>query len=517
MLRLPLEDRWAMEPLWLCSALLQCFGEQDVSPRSLFQPPRLNWLRSLKLCSLGKRLLSLSLSSTPRRSSTWSLIAPLLSQSSPQREGIGALATWNFDLPLRDNPCFKENGFCSTSLQRTWLLTWAPRLWVVLAWNISRFSWECHPTKHRRRRMKNRRKKAKKRKAKRRKEKEDEKRLEQSVRMLQVSDAAKILKLITLAAQIAAAKTEDPDEDDAPDDYPIDILLFFYTMLVILITLLIQRFWKVAVRLATLVAQVCNRWRGGSLPGIDESESEEEKEDADKKMKKGRKGREEKPEVTGEQPSSSNQAPPPSSQPADSSSEVSAESAELDIMAELAKIEAEERQIWRDLNAAQPGDPMLGPPGMDQFDAPRPIQDPQPVQAPPVPGPAPMTELHFSIFTTKYGKVYHVTRSCNYLVAPQTGAARESVWCNTCKATALRTRGVPPPGVPVFIRGWGGIAHTDERCPGARSADQFSICTACNPFWGQPELSFSKSYTPFRVCKGGVLISHILGHQLHVS
>ena len=85
-------------------------------------------------------------------------------------------------------------------------------------------------------------------------------------------------------------------------------------------------------------------------------------------------------------------------------------------MAELEAIEREERQIWRDLNSAQPGDPMLGPDVV-----PRP--------------------LPFHIFTTRFGRVYHLSRSCRYLTAPQTGATRESEWCDVCQNVACQTRG----------------------------------------------------------------------------
>ena len=111
------------------------------------------------------------------------------------------------------------------------------------------------------------------------------------------------------------------------------------------------------------------------------------------------------------------------------------------IMEELQEIEKEEAQIWRDLNSAQPGNPILGPTNRDG----RPIldgsggDDDMPDYGP-----------NWKVFKTRMGGVYHLTRSCRYLTNPAVGASKESKWYGTCKRVA-QTRGRPPPGSVLYL------------------------------------------------------------------
>ena len=87
--------------------------------------------------------------------------------------------------------------------------------------------------------------------------------------------------------------------------------------------------------------------------------------------------------------------------------------------------------------------------------------------------------LAFQIYTTRYGSVYHCRQQCGYLRAAQTGLRRESTWCHLCRHVAQRGRGSPPPGIPIWIAGWGGVAHTDPRCPQIGNSRETRLCTQC--------------------------------------
>ena len=95
----------------------------------------------------------------------------------------------------------------------------------------------------------------------------------------------------------------------------------------------------------------------------------------------------------------------------------------------------------------------------------------------------PMTEvtegLPFDVFLTKYGQVYHCDRQCNYLTASNVTAIHELQWCRTCAEVAFRTRGRPPPGVNLWIQGWGTIVHTSHQCPLAAHSREVRLCSRC--------------------------------------
>ena len=269
--------------------------------------------------------------------------------------------------------------------------------------------------------------------------------VEERIRGVRISEAAQVVQLLTLAAQIQAARSMEEEETE-DESYPIEAL-FFYTILVVMITLFAARLWKVAVQLWSALMRWLTALRAGSRPEVEAGGEGQKKEE---------KKEESEEESFEESVSEPNDTPASAPQPV-VEEEPTEDPMTLDIMAELEAIEREERQIWRDLNSAQPGDPMLGPDV-----APRP--------------------LPFHIFTTRFGRVYHLSRSCRYLTAPQTGAARESEWCGVCQNVACQiTRGLPPPGITIYLRGWGEDAHTDPRCPAARNAERYTLCTACAP------------------------------------
>jgi len=78
---------------------------------------------------------------------------------------------------------------------------------------------------------------------------------------------------------------------------------------------------------------------------------------------------------------------------------------EEDIFGSWDEIEREEGQIRMELNAAAPGDPILGP--IDQ------LPDEE------------FPDLPFQVFSTRFGGVYHLSRSCRHLASVNTGLAKE--------------------------------------------------------------------------------------------
>eukprot|EP00438_Fugacium_kawagutii_P013287 Skav225459 [mRNA] locus=scaffold881:75571:82572:- [translate_table: standard] len=86
----------------------------------------------------------------------------------------------------------------------------------------------------------------------------------------------------------------------------------------------------------------------------------------------------------------------------------------------------------------------------------------------------------FRVFTTKFGKVYHNSH-CRVLTSPQTGVARESTWCTICRKIARESRGAPPPGIEVWVLGWGVEYHTNPRCPRNQRTrtERFPFCQIC--------------------------------------
>ena len=298
--------------------------------------------------------------------------------------------------------------------------------------------------------------------------------VEERIRGVRISEAAQVVQLLTLAAQIQAARSMEEEEIE-DESYPIEAL-FFYTILVVMITLFAARLWKVAVQLWSALMRWLTALRAGSRPEVEAGGEGQKKEE---------KKEESEEESFEESVSEPDDTPASVPQPV-VEEEPTEDPMTLDIMAELEAIEIEERQIWRDLNSAQPGDPMLGPDV-----APRP--------------------LPFHIFTTRFGRVYHLSRSCRYLTAPQTGAARESEWCGVCQNVACQTRGLPPPGITIYLRGWGEDAHTDPRCPAARNAEHYTLCTACAPSeaaWAVRDEFFQLCHATFRMREGGVQMDH---------
>ena len=80
------------------------------------------------------------------------------------------------------------------------------------------------------------------------------------------------------------------------------------------------------------------------------------------------------------------------------------------------------------------------------------------------------------VLTTRFGKVHHRTRECDYLKAPRTGEARQSPWCGLCKAN----RGTPT-NVTLWCSSWGASVHSSRSCANLGITDllRFTPCSRC--------------------------------------
>ena len=89
------------------------------------------------------------------------------------------------------------------------------------------------------------------------------------------------------------------------------------------------------------------------------------------------------------------------------------------------------------------------------------------------------------VLTTRYGKAYHRTRSCDYLRAARTGAALKSKWCSKCLSDA--------PGGPwnIWTNSWGGTAHSNRACEDLDRSNLMrrTPCTRCVPSQSSGSLS----------------------------
>lgn len=80
------------------------------------------------------------------------------------------------------------------------------------------------------------------------------------------------------------------------------------------------------------------------------------------------------------------------------------------------------------------------------------------------------------VMTTRYGKVYHLDPTCNYLTAPRTGMVRTSKKCSRCQEKEKKKG---KRGDTVRIKSWGAVFHTDFNCPGCIDSTRFTACTLC--------------------------------------
>ena len=343
---------------------------------------------------------------------------------------------------------------------------------------------------------------------------------EEKGKEVDVTKAASVIRLITIAAAITAAKGEEEDEDE-DESINLDVIAVVFAVIIVICTLGIQRIWKVGVQwfqrnitgrhpgeaaqpaseenrgdaLEAVTEPTATLPRGGdALPTGGESAvvhppggvalqavteptamhppqppSNEHRGDALEAVT----------EPTATLPRGGDALPtggesaavhppggvaleamtePAATHPPEEGEEEEDPIFQADLLAAWDAIEREERQIWADMNR----NPQLYG-AEDQTEAV--TQD--------------MPDLPFRVFTTRYGQVYHVDRECGHLKSPQIREIRESSWCHLCQRVAISGRGRPPPGVNLWFCQWGTPVHTDPRCPRINRADEMRVCSSC--------------------------------------
>ena len=283
-------------------------------------------------------------------------------------------------------------------------------------------------------------------------------------------------------------------------------IVLFYTICVVLATLLAKRIWKVGVHLVGIIVQRRAARRGGSLPG---EAAREEKKRREERTNDYRRRCGDQPwhagccllfnfihlyvftscsatkEVASEKGSSATIQGPKSEERsyggplakrnshAKGSTSKSliinsiAPNIEEDTFGSWDEIAREERLVRIELNAAKPGDPILGP--IEQ------LPDEE------------FPELPFRVFTTRYGEVYHLDRNCRHLTSINTGISKEPRWCSRCWRSSYQAGSTPVRGAVLYLKGFGRDAHTDMRCP--IGANHYQICTACQEQPAESSLS----------------------------
>ena len=291
-----------------------------------------------------------------------------------------------------------------------------------------------------------------------------------------LSQAAQVVRLITLAASIAVSKAEEKKEEEEKEQISFEIIVL-YTVCVVFLTLMAQQLWNVGVRGAMFVRQCVLVQPRSQLEAAGEREGEEvsqgdhtedsltPKPESPVGQSPAHQGRQAVlSRARGASSTSSTLETPlnerdQAQRDQSAGSQTAPTALEMDRMREWDEIEREERLIRDELTRALPGDPILGPvENLPQEE---------------------LIDLPFNIHTTKYGTVYHQDLRCRYLTAPETGATRTSIWCSECRREANKKRKIPRKGAAFFIGSWGGKAHSDPTCSRAVRASTFACCTAC--------------------------------------
>ena len=79
------------------------------------------------------------------------------------------------------------------------------------------------------------------------------------------------------------------------------------------------------------------------------------------------------------------------------------------------------------------------------------------------------------ILTTRYGKAFHCSESCDYARALRTGMMRRSVFCATCASKNGKTT-----SMNLWMNSWGSAAHNDRACVNLhQDVLRFTACTRC--------------------------------------
>ena len=274
---------------------------------------------------------------------------------------------------------------------------------------------------------------------------------------IDVQNAAKVVRLITMAAAISIAKGEKEGKKEEPAE-EFYYFMVFYTVLVVVISLGLQVIWKIGVRTLRSGFE-----EGRYLFGFRRLPNEPEEEPEDPTVEEsgedqGERAQQQGEEVQHQEEEEVNQETSNESQQEGGRGRTEA-TAPVSLEDEWNEILREEEQIRREVQMGLPH--VMGNTEIED-EEPRPLED-----------------LPFRVFRTKYGKVYHTSQDCRHLTSKNTQGHRESKWCMGCRLEAWNTGTVPARGVRLYIGALGSEAHTRERCPGRREATGFSLCLDC--------------------------------------
>ena len=285
--------------------------------------------------------------------------------------------------------------------------------------------------------------------------------------VIRVSQAARVVQLITLAAAISVSKSEDPEESEEEGKLSFELVVFVYTLMVVVLTLLAKRLWKLGVRLVLTSVQWYNA-PCGSQPGVQwrmrsplRSENEqrsaavrEEVADVPLVPKVLSIPNVPKPKLK----SVINESGATASSAASSSSGVLGQKAEMQSKPKHLSVQSQGSSTH------QTGEQPKALPKMN-----------------PPPKAASLNDISFRMFRTRYGTVYHLNQQCRYLTAPKTGVAAEAQWCALCRRAVQSVEDLPRRGDLMYMHDIGSDAHSNPSCQQARGADRFTACKACCP------------------------------------
>ena len=254
---------------------------------------------------------------------------------------------------------------------------------------------------------------------------------------------AMAVKIIILVAQMSMTKASKAEAEnlklkmEEEEDSAFHMMVFLYTAVVVVFTILVQRMWKVGVR-----------WMGGdprksscsetrSLPADSDQEEEFEDLQEDTKQENSVEQREER-SLEGEEIGRSM-----------TSSESTAMSAVVSGVTLEPTVSQEEVPTSSTGGGAQSYQHQ------------------------------PAVTIGFQVMVTKYGKVYHTTRNCSYLKAPLTGMAPEHRWCPNCSSLDQQSGRQHLPGANVRVEETRAVFHTNPNCRQFRTGKEMKICTRC--------------------------------------
>ena len=290
---------------------------------------------------------------------------------------------------------------------------------------------------------------------------EQEEQGERNGTALNVEEVAMVVKLISLAAAISVAEGKKEEsmekEEENTELYVVGVI---YTILVATMVVLAPVIWKVGVRTWRSLSEGSrNLLWSRSHPGEPEEEPIQEDEEGSYQ------------ETMEEERQAAEQEAP--SEEIDEEARGSQEEAvrreetvpevqetgrrQLSIVEEWEEIQREEELIRQEVRQGLPH--VMG------------INDEhEGVQQE-------LLDLPFSVYFTKFGKVYHINQNCKHL--KNANSFRKSEWCWDCRIRSGNRGQAQQRGVDLYIGSWGANVHTDSYCYRARGTRGIRCCADC--------------------------------------